>query len=100
MTPAPGLVEQYTVPGLGVVATSFLYSAFLRAITAVMSLFRTRDGNGGKSKSLKVGVRGPKDRRLFFLIKAMKTPFSGTLYCFKQPLTKYSLLCFKAFFQR
>ena len=33
---------------------------------------------------------------LFFLMVWKKTPFSGTLSCFKQPPTIYSLLCFKA----
>ena len=28
----------------------------------------------------------------------MKNPFPGTLSCFRQPLTKSSLLCFKVFF--
>ena len=35
------------------------------------------------------------------LLWGMKTsPFPGTLSCFKKPLMTYSLLCFKAFFQR
>ena len=69
-----------------------------------------RDGNGGKSKSLKVGVRVrrrptvgsrgnapdgdqgalPPDAEGISKSKLWKTPFPGTLSCFKQSLTKYS----------
>ena len=49
-----------------------------------------------------VGVRrrSPLKLKAFTTSKVWKTPFPSNLSCFKQPLTKYSLLCFKAFFQR
>ena len=43
------------------------------------------------------GGKAPCTWRLFL---NLKTLFPGTFSCFKQPLTKYSLLCCKAFFQR
>ena len=48
-----------------------------------------------------VGVKGksPLKLKVFSISKAWKSPFPGTLSGFKQPLTKYSSLCFEAFFQ-
>ena len=45
------------------------------------------EGGGG-------GCQGGRNAKGFFKIKGMKNPISGTLVSFKQPLTKYSLLCF------
>ena len=101
-------------------STEFRFSSGMR-----MSSIRPRDGDGGKSKSRKVGgpvafcgprwglgalplagVRGfaPWSWKLFFFffskLKIWKYPSSNTVSCFKQPLIIHSLLCFKAFFQR
>ena len=66
---------------------------YSRSLSPSLSLW---DANGGKPKSLKVGVRRRKGWRLFFHLNlSLKTPISGTSSCFKQPLTKHSLLCFK-----
>ena len=65
--------------------------------------FALRLSSRGTNKAmLLVGVMGQSPLKLKALKKSKVciAPFSGTLSCFKQPLTKYSLLCFKAFFQR
>ena len=55
--------------------------------------------SGGRRKAL-VGSRGNAlvEVRAWRYKKVWKSPFPGTSPGFKQPLTKYSLLCFKAFF--
>ena len=56
----------------------------------------------GPGATAPVGVRrqSPWSWRLFSKSTVWKPPFPGTLSCFKQPLTKYSVLRWKAFFQR
>ena len=52
---------------------------------------------GEVQKQCPVGGQGAKPLKLkaFSKSKVRKNPFPGTLSCFKQPLTKYSLLCLK-----
>ena len=51
-------------------------------------------------ESQKTWKWGSEAESFFSKSKVWKTPFPGTLSCFKQLLTKYSLLFFKSFFQR
>ena len=65
-----------------------------------LKLFCSPQWSLGALPLVGVGGQSPLKLEAFSKMKGMKNPFSNTLSCFKQPLTKYSLLCFKAFFQR
>ena len=77
-----------------------LESGGLEATPLVRGSGGKAPGGGGGGRGGGVREQSPLKLKTFSKSKVRKPPFPDTLSCFKQPLTKYSLLCFKAFFQR
>ena len=63
-------------------------------------LLRTPVGCRGVASGGSLGAKPTEAENLFQIKDMKKTHFPDTLSSIKQPLKKYSLLCFKAFIQR